>query len=154
MALNILLLSLGLFMQNADTMTLPSQTLQVTIARNAQDTYAYLSDPHHMNEWAKGIGASITPTADKYTWQVQTPNGPAKVRFTEQNAFGVADHYVNDGKRPEVYIPLRVLANGSGSEVIFTLFRLSHMTDEDYQRDKAAVQKDLDKLKQVLESRR
>jgi hypothetical protein len=62
-----------------------------------------------------------------------------------------ADHYVSIGNAPEVYIPIRVIANGSGSEVLFTLFRYPDMTDEIYARDKAAVQKDLETLKQLLE---
>lgn len=151
MGLNTLLLSLGLLIQNADTMTLPSQTLSITIQRNTQETYEYLSDPANMGEWAAGLGTGVTPTAEKDIWQVKTPNGMAKVRFIEKNNFGIVDHYVNDGQGPEVYIPIRVLANGSGSTVIFTLFRLPHMTDEDYERDMAAVQKDLQTLKRVLE---
>jgi hypothetical protein len=51
----------------------------------------------------------------------------------------------------EVYVPMRVLANGSGSEVVFTLFRLPDMSDEKYAEDMQLVERDLRGLKDILE---
>jgi hypothetical protein len=150
----LLLLYNGSTAQNQNRMILPSQTLSVSIDRSAKEVYAYLSQPENFPKWGAGFGESIEKTAEKNIWSVRTASGQAKVRFTAQNEYGIADHYVNDGVKPEVYIPLRVLANGSGSEVIFTLFRQPDMTDETYARDRAAVEKDLSTLKQVLESKR
>jgi hypothetical protein len=59
-----------------------------------------------------------------------TPEGPVKIRFTERNDFGILDHHVVVRPGVDIYIPMRVIANGTGSEVIFTLFRLPDMTDE------------------------
>lgn len=151
MGLKTLLLSLSLFSQNNDTMTLPSQTLTITIQRSAEETYDFLSRPENMPKWAAGLGASFKPTDTPNVWSVETPGGQARVRFTEKNKFGIADHYVNTGNAPEVYIPIRVIANGSGSEVLFTLYRYPDVTDERYAQDKAAVQKDLATLKRLLE---
>src|SRR2546430_8233611 len=36
-----------------------------------------------------------------------------------------------------IYIPMRVIANGAGSEVLFTLFRLPDTTDETFARDRS-----------------
>jgi len=47
---------------------------------------------------------------------------------------------------------MRVIANGTGSEVIFTLFRLPEMTAEDFARDAEWVERDLRALKALLES--
>jgi hypothetical protein len=151
MGLKTLLLSLGIFFQNNDTMTLPSQTLSITIQRSAEETYAYLSNPANMPEWAAGLCLSIAPTDKPDIWLAKTVNGDARVRFTAKNAFGIADHYVTIGNNPEVYIPMRVIANGNGSEVLFTLFRLPDMTDEKYKQDMAAVQKDLWALRKRME---
>lgn len=74
------------------------------------------------------------------------------VRFAEKNRFGVLDHYVNPVPDVEVYVPMRVLANGSGSEVMFTLFRMPEMTDDKFAEDAAMVEQDLNTLKTVLES--
>lgn len=46
---------------------------------------------------------------------------------------------------------MRVVANGSGSEVIFTLFRQPGMSDEQVTEDAAWVERDLGTLKNILE---
>jgi hypothetical protein len=74
------------------------------------------------------------------------------VRFVKTNHFGVLDHYVNPTPEIEVYVPMRVLPNGSGSEVIFTLFQLPDMSDEQFAEDVGMVERDLKTLKKGLES--
>jgi hypothetical protein len=71
-----------------------------------------------------------------------TPRGPMKVRFVEKNDFGVLDHYVNPAGSTE----------WSGSEIIFTLFRLPDMSEEQFAEDVGMVERDLKALKIVLES--
>lgn len=73
------------------------------------------------------------------------------MRFAERNSFGVLDHYVTVAPGAEVYVPLRVIANGTGSEVIFTLFRLPEMTEEKFAEDQKLVEQDLGTLKNLLE---
>jgi hypothetical protein len=41
--------------------------------------------------------------------------------------------------------------NGSGSEVLFTVFRQPGMSDENFAKDTAMVEQDLQTLKLVLE---
>src|SRR5438067_6494507 len=47
----------------------------------------------------------------------------AKVRFVRRNEFGVVDHDVILKSGTTVHNPIRILPNGRGTEVIFTLFR-------------------------------
>ncbi|WP_225308522.1 hypothetical protein [Hypericibacter terrae] len=54
----------------------------------------------------------------------------------------------------EILIPLRVVANGSGSEVALTLFRLPGMSDEKFAADADWVRRDLERLKALLETGR
>lgn len=75
-----------------------------------------------------------------------------RIRFTERNDFGILDHYVTPGAGSEVYVPVRVIANGRGSEILFTLFRLASMSDEQYAADAALVERDLATLKRLLEA--
>jgi len=75
-----------------------------------------------------------------------------KVRFVEKNDFGLLDHYVNPVPGVEIHVPMRVLPNGSGSEVIFTLFQLADMSDEQFAEDVGMVERDLKTLKNVLKS--
>ena len=81
-----------------------------------------------------------------------TPEGAIRVRFAPRNENGVLDHHVTLANGIEVYVPMRVVANGSGSEVIFTLFSTPGMSDGDLARDIAWVTKDLGTLKTLLES--
>lgn len=82
---------------------------------------------------------------------METPQGPVTMRFIERNALGVLDHYVTPAPGVEVYVPMRVLANGTGSEVLLTVFRLPEMSEEQYAEDVALVERDLSTLKRVLE---
>lgn len=150
-ATGLLMVPVALVAQTATQMIKPAQTLSVSINRSAAETYAYVSVPENFPKWAPGFCLSMRPAAEKNVWDIVTSAGPAKVRFVEKNNYGIVDHYVTPEKGGVVYIAMRVLENGPGSEVIFTLFRQPEMTDEIYARDKAAVQKDLESLKQVLE---
>jgi hypothetical protein len=51
----------------------------------------------------------------------------------------------------EIYIPMRVVSNGSGSELLLTLFRLPEMTDEKFAADAQWVMRDLAAVKNLLE---
>lgn len=73
--------------------------------------------------------------------------------FVSHNAYGVLDHDVTLPSGETVYNPMRVIADGTGCEVVFTLRRQPGMTDEDFARDADAVSADLTTLKEVLEDR-
>jgi len=52
----------------------------------------------------------------------------------------------------EVYVPMRVVQNGiHGSEVIFTLFYPTHMSEEKFAQDIRMVEQDLKNLKSIIE---
>ena len=51
----------------------------------------------------------------------------------------------------EVYVPMRVVKNGDGSEVMLTVFQTPEMTDERYAEDIKTVEKDLNHLKTIIE---
>ena len=84
-------------------------------------------------------------------WVADTPEGEAIVRFSEPNQWGVLDHHVKVAGKPDVYIPLRMIANGEGTEVELVLYRQPEMTDIDFARDAGRVEKDLASLKKLLE---
>jgi hypothetical protein len=76
-----------------------------------------------------------------------------RVTFAPPNDFGVVDHVVTPltGGDPAVDVPLRVVPNGPGSEVLLTLFQQPGMSEAQYAADAALVQADLARLKQALE---
>jgi hypothetical protein len=73
------------------------------------------------------------------------------VEFAPRNDFGVLDHWVTLPSGEINYNPVRVIADGDGSEVLFTVRRRAGMTDDDLARDAGTVQTDLDTLKKLLE---
>ena len=75
------------------------------------------------------------------------------MRFSGTNDFGVADHWVFLPDGTTVYVPLRAVANGDGTEVLLTLYRQPSMDDAKFRGDGEWVRRDLDKLKAVLEGK-
>ena len=126
-----------------------SRTLSVTVACPPRKVYEFVSNPENLPRWAAGLGKSVRKS--DVGWIVDTPQGPAQIRFAEKNDFGVLDHYVKLSSGVEVYVPMRVVPNGSGSEVIFTLIKTSEMSDKQFAEDAGMVERDLKALKSVLE---
>jgi carbon monoxide dehydrogenase subunit G len=130
----------------------PVRTLSVSIAAPSEDVYAFIADPRRLPEWATGLAAKPTPLPDG-AWRVETPAGPMRVVFASANDFGVVDHVVYQlpGGDPVADVPLRVVPNGNGSEVMLTVFQQPGMSDAQYEADTALVQADLERLKNALE---
>ena len=132
-----------------------ARTLSISIAAPTADVYAFISDPRRLAEWATGLGTTPTPLPDG-AWRVETPAGPMRVVFAPANEFGVVDHVVTPltGRDPVADVPLRVVPNGTGSEVMLTVFQQPDMSDAQYDADCALVHADLERLKQALEHTR
>jgi hypothetical protein len=127
-----------------------TRLLSITIDASLERVYAFTADPLNLPKWAAGLGLSISKIDGR--WMVETPNGVVTVDFAPKNALGVVDHTVTlpDGTR--VYLPIRVVANGSGSELVFTLFQTPQMSDAEFERDAGMVAADLRRLKKLLEA--
>jgi hypothetical protein len=112
--------------------TYPSRTLSVRIERPYEEAYGFLADHKNFPKWASGMDTSVPVT------------------YTEPNDFGVVDHTVHLPGL-DVYVPLRVLRNGTGVEVLLTVFRLPGTDDAGFEADAAKVSEDLGTLKEILE---
>lgn len=126
------------------------QRLAVAIDRPAAEAYDFLSTPENFPKWASGLAASLRRVGEE--WVAETPDGPALVRFSERNRYGVLDHAVTLPRGLTVYVPLRVVAKGSGCELVLTLFRQPGMSDERFAADAQWVMRDLDAAKRLLEA--
>ncbi|HWM98698.1 MAG TPA: hypothetical protein VNO54_16785 [Streptosporangiaceae bacterium] len=73
------------------------------------------------------------------------------IAFAARNDLGVLDHYLTLNSGEVIYVPMRVIADESGSEVVFTVRRRPGMTDDEFKADGDAVAADLARLKRVLE---
>lgn len=123
--------------------------LGVTILRPPGEVYRFVADPANLPRWARGLGGAITRVGDR--WIADSPLGEVEVRFAPPNDLGVLDHDVVLASGATFHNPLRVVANGDGSEVIFTLLRWPGTTDAAHEADARAVEADLRTLKALLE---
>jgi len=128
---------------------LPVRHISTAIERTPEEVYAFASDPMNLPSWAAGLGSSITEMDG--AWIVESGMGRLKLEFAARNLFGILDHTVTLPTGESFYNPVRVFANGTGSEIVFALFRVPGVTDEDFERDAAAVARDLATLKALLE---
>jgi uncharacterized protein YndB with AHSA1/START domain len=125
------------------------QNVTVSIQRPPQAVYDFITDGANIPRWAAGLGGTSRRVGED--WLVEGPLGSVRVRFAAPNELGVADHEVVLGDGQRVHNPMRVLPNGAGSSVVFTLFRRPPATEADFERDAAAVRKDLETLRVLLE---
>ncbi|MBW3625889.1 MAG: SRPBCC family protein [Armatimonadetes bacterium] len=131
-------------------LTLLSKTLSVSIDCPPGMAYDFLSNPENLPRWAAGLCLSIASSGDD--WIVTTPQGPMTIRFSERNGFGVLDHTVSPAPGAEVYVPMRVVPNGTGCELTFTLFRMPGMSEAQFAEDAGIVHRDLNRVKTILEA--
>ena len=131
-------------------MAAESRHISERINRPADEVYEYASDPANLPTWAPGLGEAVENVDGQ--WFVETPSGRVGFAFVERNMYGVLDHEVTLPSGEVVHNPMRVIPDGDGCEVVFTLRRLPGVSDEDFTRDAGLVRADLTRLKQVLEA--
>ena len=127
-----------------------SRTISCWINRSPAIVYQFASNPEKLPEWVRSFCSSVRKTGDR--WEMKTPDGWMGIQFVPANEDGVLDHVVTLPGGQSIFNPMRVIANGAGSEVQFTLFQLDGMSDEQFEKDAQMVEADLQTLKAVLEA--
>jgi hypothetical protein len=126
-----------------------AKIVHVSIDHDWQEVYDFAAKPENMPLWASGLASGLEP--DGTDWIASGVLGRVRVSFVPPNKFGVLDHTVTIESGLRVYNALRVVPNGEGCEVMFTLLRLPGMTDDQFAADAAHVAKDLHALKTLME---
>ena len=126
-----------------------SRTITCSISRPPSEVYEFASNPKNLPQWVRSFCLSVKKSGDD--WLMETPTGFVGIRFLPANELGILDHVVtlSDGK--SILNPMRVVANGEGSEVMFTLFQFPEISDEQFVIDGGMVEADLRTLKAVME---
>jgi hypothetical protein len=127
-----------------------TRTVSITIRRDWREVYDFACVPENAPRWASGLATTIRREGDH--WIGEGPDGRVAVRFSPRNDYGVLDHHVTPGSGVDMYIPMRVIANGSGAEVSLTLFRAPGASDALFARDQEWVARDLEALRTLLET--
>jgi catechol 2,3-dioxygenase-like lactoylglutathione lyase family enzyme len=128
------------------------QHVTVYIARRPAEVYEFASDPRNLPRWAAGLARSEV-RKDGDEWVAEAPFGKIRVRFAPKNSLGVMDHDVRLESGATIHNPMRVVPNGEGSELVFTLIRRPGMSDAELAKDETAVESDLKTLKGLLEGK-
>jgi hypothetical protein len=129
---------------------LTAQTVSVSINRPFDEAYEFAHQPANFALWAEGMGEDLRPGMGGI-WLAETSQGPAEITFTPRNEHGVLDHTVRLAQG-RIYVPLRIVQNGHGCEVMLTVFRQEQMSDLQFNNDLDAVARDLATLKGLLEA--
>ena len=129
-------------------MSLGSRIIITPIATPSSRVYTFASNPANMPLWAPAFVKSIANVNGE--WIIDSNLGKVKIEFAPANPFGVLDHVVTLPDGRAFNNPMRVVPNGAGSLVTFTLFRHEGMSDADFEHDAAMVESDLKALKRVV----
>jgi len=125
---------------------LPARTYSISIPRDWRALYEQIWRPEYFALWASGLSDSeLRPDGDD--WLTDGPEGPIRIHFTPHNEHGVMDHIVDAGTNAAIHVPLRVVQNGEGAEVMLTLYRQAGMSDEKFAADAKWIHRDLQALK-------
>jgi len=127
---------------------LSAETYSVSIKRDWRALYEAIWRPEQFATWASGL-AEAGLRREGGEWRAQGPEGPIRIRFTPHNAYGVMDHFVDTGSGEPIHVPMRVVQNGEGAEVMLTLYRQPGMDDAKFAADAAWIRKDLETLKRA-----
>jgi hypothetical protein len=126
-----------------------SQHVSTYIERPAAEVYAYAVNPANLPSWASGLSGAIEQRDGH--WFAESPMGEVEVAILPENPYFVLDHDVKLADGTTFNNPMRVIADGIGCEVVFTLRRRPDQSDEEYEADATAIRTDLATLKQLLE---
>ena len=122
--------------------------VSVSIDRSPDEVYAFASDPRNLPLWASGLAGTIRQVNG--VWTADSPMGRITIAFASNNALGVIDHDVTLPSGDTIHNPMRVVPNGTGSEVVFSLFQLPGVSDDKFAQDAAWVARDLEALRGAL----
>lgn len=131
-------------------MTYEALHISQPVARPAAEVAVFAGDPRNLPRWAAGLSSGIREDGGR--WVSDSPMGTVEVHFTGPVEHGILDHDVVLPDATVVHNPLRVLRNGDGSEVVFTLYRLPDVEDADFEQDASTVRGDLARLREILEA--
>ena len=128
-----------------------AETILVSIDCPVGTVYDFLADPRNLPTWLVDIGSTIEHVRDQ-EWVAEAPIGRFTFRFSPRNSFGILDFVVFRQGGPEISMPVRVVANGDGTDLTLTVFRRPETADAIYASELEWIRADLATLKTLLES--
>jgi hypothetical protein len=131
-------------------MVFDSVHISTSIDRAAHDVYTYAANPRNLSAWAHGLAHSDVELIDGVL-VIDSPMGRVTVEFAPPNQFGILDHDVTLPTGEVVANPMRVIPNGDGCDVVFTVRRRAGVDEAEFSADADAVAADLAALRSLME---
>ncbi|MCF6368684.1 SRPBCC family protein [Rhizobium halophilum] len=126
--------------------------IHVSIDAPWDAVFDFARRPENLGAWAAGLAAGLRPAGPEWIGN-GGPFGEIRIRFASDNDLGVIDHDVMFPDGTVVHNAFRIVPNGDGAEAMFTLIRQAGMDDAAFSSDAAAIRRDLDALKSLMEMR-
>ncbi len=137
--------------------TLTTETLRITIDAPYDEVTTYLAEPASAHEWATEFFAGPLSKGSGEEWVAQVPMMGGEVRYRQEIDLerGVIDLYLAPrGVEFGPPLPVRIVPNGDGADVLWTLTRFPGVPDEQWRASLQSMQRELDNLKRTLEASR
>lgn len=129
--------------------TAPTETVSITIDEAPARITADLADPGKHPTWATEFFEG-SARQDGEDWLVTVPRmgGEARMRIDADIACGRVDMFLAPIGAPYgAALPVRVVPNGDGCDVLFTLTRFPGIDDGEWQSGLASMRRELVQLR-------
>ncbi len=134
--------------------TLPIRTVTATIDAPYHEVADYLTDPARAHEWGNEFFAGPLRRADGDEWVAPVPMMGGDVRYRQEVdvARGILDIFLAPpGGEFGPPLPVRLLRNGDGIDVLWTLTRFPDTPDESWLQMIESMERELQHLKRRFE---
>ena len=126
-----------------------SHVIYLPLRRSAAEVYRFLVRPQNYAEWAAVTGPMLH--LGERDWRVSTAFGERIVRFCAPNDLFVLDHAVfREGDAP-VMLPMWLVPNGEGCELVFVFYRRPGISEEQFASAIEWINTDFLTLRSLLE---
>jgi hypothetical protein len=127
-----------------------AEVVHTSIALAPREVIAFLSDVGRWRSWAPWI-QSVQKTTDRQ-WTLRTDAGMMTVTFVDAVGTGVLDHEVALESGLTAFNAMRIVPNGTATELVMVLFQQPSVSSADFERDVEAVRADLARIKLSAEA--
>ena len=122
--------------------------ISVYIDSHPAQVFDLLCNPENLPVWSNDLTGPLDQLENG--WLYDSPQGPVKVCFSPRNDFGVLDYSLTLSSGEVYQYPLRVLPNGTGSEVVMTIWIASGTSHQDFLKYRQMVKEDLIAIKEFI----
>ncbi len=104
-----------------------AKTLTASLPGTPQDVFAYISNPNNLSAWHSSFCRAVR--AENTGYSVESPRGAVPVRFLRDDHTLVLDILAEVSDGIELASAIRLLSNGQGTEMVWTLVKPEGLSD-------------------------